>query len=180
MRGEIAFEPALRERVRLLDGLPTETVPRVLAERIIIMPGAVTLVATMRAGGAYTALVSGGFTAFAEPIGRLLNIQECRANQLVAVDGRFTGMVAEPILGREGKAETLRELTARLGLDIRETMAVGDGANDAAMIALAGLGVAFRAKPALRACRPGNNRARRPHRITLSARLPSRGVRQRG
>jgi phosphoserine phosphatase len=154
MRGEIAFEPALRERVRLLEGLPTDIVSRVIAERIVLMPGAMTLVATMRAAGAYTALVSGGFTVFAEPIGTRLNIHEYRANQLVAMAGRITGTLVEPILGREAKADTLRELTARLGLDLQDTLAVGDGANDEAMIQLAGLGVAFRAKPALRLVAP--------------------------
>jgi phosphoserine phosphatase len=150
MRGEIAFEPALRERVRLLQGLPTEIVSKVLAERISLAPGAMALVATMCAFGAHIVLVSGGFTVFAEPIATRLGIQEARANALIARDGLFTGAVAEPILGREAKADMMRELTKRLGLEPEETLAVGDGANDAGMIALAGLGVAYRAKPALR------------------------------
>ena len=109
------------------------------------------LVATMRASGAYTVLVSGGFTAFAEPIGRSIGFDEHRANTLLSEAERFTGLVAEPILGREAKEEALLEFAARLGLDPAETLAVGDGANDIGMIRRAGLGVAYRAKPALRA-----------------------------
>lgn len=150
MRGKIAFAPALRERVALLEGLGTEVVGKVLAERIEIMPGAVVLVATMRASGAYTALVSGGFTAFVEPIGRRIGFEETRANMLVSEAGTFTGLVVEPVLGAEAKEAALVELTQRLGLAPEETLAVGDGANDAGMIRRAGLGVGFRAKPALR------------------------------
>ncbi len=150
MRGEITFAPALRERVALLEGLRTEVVGKVLAERIEIMPGAVVLVATMHASGAYTALVSGGFTAFVEPIGRRIGFEETRANVLVSEAGTFTGLVVEPVLGAEAKEEALMELTQRLGLTPEETLAVGDGANDAGMIRRAGLGVGFRAKPALR------------------------------
>ena len=116
MRGEIAFAPALRERVALLKGLRADVVARVLAERIEIMPGARVLVATMRAAGAHTALVSGGFTAFVEPVAEKIGFHETRANLLVSESGAFTGLVAEPILGAEAKEETLVELTARLGL----------------------------------------------------------------
>jgi phosphoserine phosphatase len=150
MRGEVAFEPALRERVALLAGLPAAVAEKVLAERVTAMPGAAVLVATMRAHGARTALVSGGFTVFAEPIGRKLGFHQSRANELLIEDGYFTGRVAEPILGREAKAEALLELREAFALSAIETLAVGDGANDLGMIRLAGLGVAFRAKPALR------------------------------
>ena len=151
MRGEIAFEPALRERVVLLKGISPEIAAKLLGERITIMPGAKVLVATMRAFGAYSALVSGGFTIFAGPVGQQIGFDEHRANMLVAEGGAFTGAVAEPILGRAAKEEALLDLTARLKLDPRETLAVGDGANDLGMIRLAGLGVAYRAKPAVRA-----------------------------
>jgi phosphoserine phosphatase len=151
MRGEIAFEPALRERVGLLKGISAEIAAKLLAERITLMPGAKVLVATMRSFGAYTALVSGGFTVFSEPVGRQIGVHEHRANTLIAHGGSFTGAVVEPILGQAAKEEALLELTAKLKLDSRETLAVGDGANDLGMIRLAGLGVAYRAKPAVRA-----------------------------
>jgi phosphoserine phosphatase len=151
MRGEIDFEPALRERVALLAGLATDVVGRVLAQRIAIMPGASLLVATMRTHGAYTALVSGGFTAFAGPVAERIGFHEHRANTLLSEAGAFTGFVAEPVLGREAKVDALLELTDRLKLERAETLAVGDGANDISMIRLAGLGVAYRAKPTLRA-----------------------------
>ena len=151
MRGEIEFEPALRLRVGLLKGLATEIAGRLLKERISVMPGAAVLVGTMRAHGAYTVLVSGGFTAFAAPIAHRLGFDEHRANALLSEAGAFTGLVAEPVLGRVAKEEALLELTDRLKLDPAETLAVGDGANDIGMIRLAGLGVAYRAKPALRA-----------------------------
>ncbi|MDB5591353.1 phosphoserine phosphatase SerB [Enterovirga sp.] len=151
MRGEISFEPALRDRVALLQGLAAATVDRIIAERITPMPGGGTLVATMRAHGAYTCLVSGGFTLFTGPIGATLGFHEDRSNRLLVEDGTLTGRVAEPILGREAKLATLRELRARLGLAPADTLAVGDGANDLAMLAEAGLGVAYRAKPAVAA-----------------------------
>jgi phosphoserine phosphatase len=151
MRGDIAFEPALRERVGLLRGIGADVAAKLLAERITIMPGAKVLVATMRAGGAYTALVSGGFSIFAEPVSEMIGFDEHRANRLLHEAGAFTGLVEEPILGRAAKEQALLELTARLNLDPRETLAVGDGANDLGMIRLAGLGVAYHAKPAVRA-----------------------------
>ncbi|PZQ16269.1 MAG: phosphoserine phosphatase SerB [Ancylobacter novellus] len=152
MRGEIAFEPALRERVGLLAGLPAaETLSRVLANRITLTPGAKALVSTMRANGAYAALVSGGFTAFTGPIGVALGFDEHRSNTLLDEDGRLTGRVAEPILGREAKLAALNDLISARGLERHETLAVGDGANDLAMLQAAGLGVAYRAKPAVAA-----------------------------
>jgi phosphoserine phosphatase len=151
MRGEIAFEPALRERVALLRDLPLGVVDEILAQRITLMPGARTLVATMRANGAYACLVSGGFTLFTGPVAARIGFDEHRANRLVVADGRLAGQVEEPILGREAKLATLVDLRTRLGLLPEDTLAVGDGANDLAMIGEAGLGVAFRAKPAVAA-----------------------------
>jgi phosphoserine phosphatase len=147
MRGDIAFEPALRERVALLSGLPVSVVADVIAERIRLTPGGATLVATMRANGAHTCLVSGGFTLFSERIAAMIGFDENRANRLVVADGRLAGRVEEPILGREAKLATLNDLTARLGLAAAATLAVGDGANDLAMLLAAGLGVAYHAKP---------------------------------
>ena len=151
MRGEIAFRPALRERAALLKGLPAAAVDKVLAQRITLAPGGRTLVATMRTNGAYASLVSGGFTAFAGPVAGQLGFDEFRANRLEENDGTFTGVVAEPALGSDAKRDRLRELTTERGLDPADTLAVGDGANDLAMIRHAGLGVAFHAKPAVEA-----------------------------
>src|SRR5687767_3199357 len=151
MRGEIAFEPALRGRVALFKGLSTEVAVSLLSERISVMPGAAVLVGTMRAHGAYTAVVSGGFTSFAGPVARRIGFDEHRANVLLEEAGAFTGLVAEPVLGSTAKEDALRELTARLKLERAETLAVGDGANDIGMLRQAGLGVAYRAKPAVRA-----------------------------
>ena len=151
MRGEIAFRPALRQRVALLKGLPVAAVDKVLSERITLTPGGRTLVATMRANGAYASLVSGGFTAFAEPIANRLGFDEFRANRLDHENGLFTGTVTEPALGSEAKRTRLADLIAGRGLDRAGTLAVGDGANDLAMIRFAGLGVAFHAKPAVEA-----------------------------
>jgi phosphoserine phosphatase len=151
MRGEIAFEPALRERVALFKGLPLETVRKVLAGRIAVMPGAATLVATMRTAGAHTLLVTGGFSIFAEPVARAIGFDGWRANTLASAAGKLTGRVEEPILGRSAKEDALVETAARLRLALSDTVAVGDGANDLGMIRRAGLGVAFRGKPALRA-----------------------------
>jgi phosphoserine phosphatase len=148
MRGEVEFAPALRERVAVLAGLPAAAVDEVIARRITLTPGGPTLVRTMRRHGAYTCLVSGGFTAFTAKIARLIGFDENRGNRLVVGDdGRFTGAVAEPVLGRDAKLETLKELRQKLGVARNDTLVVGDGANDLAMIADAGLGVAFRAKP---------------------------------
>ncbi|WP_181707290.1 phosphoserine phosphatase SerB [Chthonobacter rhizosphaerae] len=151
MRGEIAFEPALRERVALLKGLPQAVAAEVLDERITLTPGAVALVRTMRANGAYTALVSGGFTLFTGPIRARIGFHEDRSNTLTVANGLLDGTVADPILGREAKLATLLELRAAHGLAPDDTLAVGDGANDLAMVKAAGLGVAYRAKPAVAA-----------------------------
>ena len=148
MRGEIAFEPALRERVALLEGLPVSVVEEVLRDRIRLTPGARALVNTMRANGAHTALVSGGFTLFTDRVAAMIGFDENRANILTVVDGhKLEGRVAEPIFGRDGKRAALLELRQEFGLRPEETMAVGDGANDLDMIVEAGLGVAYHAKP---------------------------------
>lgn len=151
MRGEIAFEPALRARVALLKGLPVGIVDELLETRITLSPGGRALVGTMRANGAYTCLVSGGFTLFTSRIAAKLGFDEHRANRLVVDGERFTGEVEEPILGYEAKRDTLIELRERLGLAPGEVIAVGDGANDLGMLREAGLGVAYRAKPAVAA-----------------------------
>jgi phosphoserine phosphatase len=148
MRGDLAFEPALRERVALLAGLPASVIDTVIAERIRLTPGGPTLIATMKAGGAHTCLVSGGFTAFTAKIAAKIGFDENHANTLL-IDGagKLTGKVAEPILGREAKLKTLMQLSERLQLLPADTLAVGDGANDIPMIEAAGLGVAFHGKP---------------------------------
>jgi len=151
MRGEIAFEPALRERVALLKGLPVAVVAETIRNRITLAAGGRTLVATLRANGCYTCLVSGGFTLFTGPIAAAIGFAEHRGNTLVIEDGKFAGRVDEPILGREAKLVTLTELRDKLKLVPEDTMAIGDGANDLDMIAAAGLGIAFNAKPTVRA-----------------------------
>jgi phosphoserine phosphatase len=151
MNGELDFEAALRERVGLLKGLPVEVIGRVIAERITLMPGGKVLLATMKANGAHAALVSGGFTAFTAEIARQLGFHEHRANTLLVEDGRLTGAVAEPILGRAAKVQALEEITARLGITTDQALAVGDGANDLGMLGLAGMGVALHAKPSVAA-----------------------------
>ncbi len=147
MRGEIDFEPALRERVSLLAGLDAEVVEKVIHERITLTPGARTLVQTMRANGAYCALVSGGFTAFTNKIAAMIGFHENRANELLTFEGKLTGKVAEPILGQMAKRERLEALMTERSIAREDTLAVGDGANDLAMIETAGLGVAYHAKP---------------------------------
>tara|TARA_R100000935_G_scaffold7091_2_gene15295 strand:+ start:1411 stop:2286 length:876 start_codon:yes stop_codon:yes gene_type:complete len=151
MNGELDFEEALRERVGLLKGLDEAVITRVLAERITHMPGGQTLIATMKAYGAYAALVSGGFTAFTAAVAKALGFDENRANTLLASDGVLTGDVGVPILGRQAKVDALEEITARLGLTEADVIAVGDGANDLGMLARAGMGVALHAKPAVAA-----------------------------
>ena len=147
MRGEIAFEPALRERVALLKNLPVAVVEEVIEKRITLTPGGRALVATMRRNGGYTCLVSGGFTLFTSRVAALIGFDQHRGNTLVVDGEKFAGRVAEPILGREAKRATLIELRDRLGVAPHETLAAGDGANDLAMIEAAGLGVAYHAKP---------------------------------
>ncbi|MHB2167532.1 phosphoserine phosphatase SerB [Alsobacter sp. R-9] len=151
MRGELAFEPALRERVALLAGLGDDVADRLIAERITLTPGGRALVRTMRANGAYTALVSGGFTVFTGPISAMIGFHEHRSNRLVVEAGRLAGRVEEPILGKEAKLASLVELREHHRLRPAQTMAVGDGANDLAMLGEAGLGIAYRAKPAVAA-----------------------------
>jgi len=151
MRGEIAFEPALRERVALLKGLPVGVIDEIIEKRITLTPGGRSLVRTIRAHGGYTCLVSGGFTLFTGPIAAKIGFNEHRSNRLILNGEKLAGLVEEPILGREAKLATLVELRDRIGLAPHETMAVGDGANDLAMLGEAGLGVAFRAKPAVAA-----------------------------
>jgi phosphoserine phosphatase len=154
MNGEIAFEPALRERVLLLRDLPVATIGEVIEKRITLAAGGRELVQTMKKNGAATALVSGGFTAFAERIAAMLGFDEVLANRLLEEGGRLTGAVAEPILGRRAKAEALVSIAARHGLSPADALAVGDGANDLDMIRLAGSGVALHAKPIVAAEAP--------------------------
>jgi phosphoserine phosphatase len=151
MRGEIEFEPALRERVALLRDMPVGLVDEVLKKRITPTPGGRELVMTMRANGAYTCLISGGFTLFTNAVAAIIGFQENRANELKVSDGKLTGEVTEPILGRATKLATLIELTESFDLDDIETLVAGDGANDLGMIEAAGLGVAYHAKPAVAA-----------------------------
>ncbi|MDW4549336.1 phosphoserine phosphatase SerB [Defluviimonas sp. D31] len=151
MNGELDFEGALLERVGLLAGLPESVIAEVLATRITYTPGGRELIATMKANGGYAALVSGGFTAFTTAVAAHLGFDEHRANTLLAADGRLTGDVARPILGREAKMAALREISARLGIGHDAVMAVGDGANDLGMLGLAGAGVALHAKPSVAA-----------------------------
>jgi phosphoserine phosphatase len=147
MRGELDFDNALRERVALLAGLDVAIVATILRERVTFTRGARALVATMRAHGAYAALVTGGFSCFAEPIAARLGFDEARANRLETRDGRLTGVVTPPIAGAQAKLAALGALQAARGLPRAATLAVGDGANDLDMLAAAGLGVAFHAKP---------------------------------
>lgn len=151
MNGELDFEAALKERVGLLKGLPEAVIERVYRDRITFMPGGRDLIATMKANGGHAALVSGGFTAFTARVAEALGFDENRANTLHAEHGKLTGTVAEPILGKQAKLDALEQISARLGLDMGETMAVGDGANDLAMLNRAGAGVALHAKPSVAA-----------------------------
>jgi phosphoserine phosphatase len=151
MNGEIAFEPALRERVALLKGLPVSVVDEVIARRITLTPGGPELIATMKSKGYYAALVSGGFTVFTGPIASTLGFDENRANILLEEGGKLSGFVAEPILGKQAKVDALNDIAAKLGISTEEAIAVGDGANDLGMLHLAGSGVALHAKPAVAA-----------------------------
>ncbi|MFN0192213.1 MAG: phosphoserine phosphatase SerB [Aestuariivirga sp.] len=147
MRGELDFDGALRERVRFLKGLDISAIEKIIAERIELMPGGKSLIATMRMNGAYTALVSGGFRQFTSRIGAILGFDENQANELIVNDGKLTGDVGNPILGQAAKVEALKRIAAARGLDTQDAIAVGDGANDVDMLIEAGLGVALHAKP---------------------------------
>ncbi|MDO6730220.1 phosphoserine phosphatase SerB [Marinovum sp. 2_MG-2023] len=151
MNGELDFDGALRERVGLLKGLPEAIIGQVLENRITLMPGGKMLLATMKANGAYCALVSGGFTAFTARVAERLGFDENRANTLIIADGVLTGEVGLPILGRQAKVEALEQITARLDLAEADVIAVGDGANDLGMLGRAGAGVALHAKPSVAA-----------------------------
>jgi len=151
MNGEFDFSDALRERVALLSGKPESIIDEVLRDRITYVTGGDVLLATMKAHGAYAALVSGGFTAFSAQVAAHLGFDEHRANQLIIEDNILTGSVAYPILGKEAKVTALKDLTKRLGITVADVIAVGDGANDLGMLTLAGTGVALHAKPAVAA-----------------------------
>lgn len=151
MRGELDFAAALDARVALLKDLDEGAIDRCLAERVELMPGARALVQTMRARGAGTVLVSGGFTRFAEPVGAQLGFERVIANTLLTGEGKLTGAVGKPIVDADTKLRTLIAERERLGLADNETLAVGDGANDLPMIQAAGLGIAFHAKPVVAA-----------------------------
>ena len=151
MNGELDFDGALRERVGLLSGLPESVIAQVLAERITYMPGGKVLIATMKAHGGHAALVSGGFTAFTASVAAALGFDEHRANTLLVEGGVLTGAVGLPILGKQAKIDALQQITERLGLNVAEVIAVGDGANDLGMLHLAGSGVALHAKPSVAA-----------------------------
>ena len=151
MNGEIAFEPALRERVALLKGLDVSVIDEVIEKRITLTPGGKELLATMKASGGYTALVSSGFTVFTSRIAAVLGFDENRANILIEDNGKLSGFVEEPILGKQAKVDALNEIAATLGIHTDDAIAVGDGANDLGMLHLAGSGVALHAKPSVAA-----------------------------
>jgi len=147
MRGELDFEGALKERVGLLKGLDESVIAQLIRERITFMPGGATLLATMKANGGYAALVSGGFTAFTAHVHDTLGFHEHRANTLLIENGKLTGEVALPILGKDAKVEALNRIVAELHATPDDVLAVGDGANDIPMLQAAGMGVALHAKP---------------------------------
>jgi phosphoserine phosphatase len=146
MAGELNFETALKERVALLAGVTLDQIETIVS-RITLTPGALALVRTMRAHGAHAALVTGGFTQFTQPVAARLGFDEIFANRLEITDRALTGVVIEPVQGREGKRAALVDLRERLGLAREATLAIGDGANDLDMLQEAGLGVAYHAKP---------------------------------
>ena len=151
MNGELDFNAALIERVGLLKDLPEAIIEKVLDERITHMPGGDALVKTMKANGAYAALVSGGFTAFTARVAAALGFDENRANTLLVAQGKLTGEVGMPILGKAAKVQALHEITHQIGITAQDVLAVGDGANDLGMLTLAGTGVALHAKPSVQA-----------------------------
>jgi phosphoserine phosphatase len=176
MRGEMAFEASLKARVALFAGLEVKRLSEI-HDRVSLMAGAETLIASMKAHRAHTALVTGGFSIFAERVAQRLGFDEVHANNLEVAGGRLTGGVVEPILGRAAKRERLESICLRLGVDALHSIAVGDGANDLDMLAAAGLGVAFRAKPkVLEAARAAVTGAVITH-GDLSALLALQGVR---
>jgi phosphoserine phosphatase len=154
MRGDIAFEPALRERVALFKGLPIKVIDEVIDQHIRLRPGGRTLVATMRASGAFTCMVSGGFTLFTSRIAAMIGFDETHANELALDGDKLAGTVVEPVFGRDAKRATLVSLRTRLKLRNHETLVAGDGANDLDMILEAGLGIAYHAKPKVAAAAP--------------------------
>lgn len=147
MRGEIEFDPALRERVLLLKGLPLSAINEVIENRITLRAGGRQLVQTMKANGGYTALVSGGFTMFTNRIADMLGFDENRANILLTDENTLNGLVQEPILGAQAKVTAVHEICTKLKILPKDVMAIGDGANDLGMIKIAGSGVAVHAKP---------------------------------
>ena len=149
MQGKLDFKAALRERVALLSGLDEDSIATCLAERVVPNPGAATLVRTMRVGGARALLISGGFLSFAEPVAKLIGFDLVRANKLLFDGRQLSGRVEDPIIDGTAKRAALLEIRGELGLRPADVLAVGDGANDRLMIEEAGLGVAYRAKPAL-------------------------------
>jgi phosphoserine phosphatase len=150
MRGELDFEASLRARVALLKGLPASALEDVQSE-ITLTPGARTLVRTLKKLGHHIALVSGGFEPVIAPLATELGIDHIRANNLEIVDGKLTGALVGPVIDRAGKATALRDFAAEHNIDLDQTIAIGDGANDLDMIAIAGMGIAFNAKPAVKA-----------------------------
>jgi len=151
MRGELDFEAALRERVGMLKGLPVTALQQAYDERVRLNPGARTLVRTMAANGARCVLVSGGFSFFTSRVAQAALFHAHRGNTLIEANGMLIGQVGEPILGREAKLAALNEEANARQIPLSETLAIGDGANDLAMIEAAGLGVAYRAKPVVAA-----------------------------
>jgi len=149
MQGKLDFKAALRERVAMLSGLDEEAISRCLSERVVPNPGAATLIRTMRVGGAHCILVTGGFVSFADPIAKMLGFNAIRANRLLFDGRQLSGSVEDPIIDGQAKHDALVEAREELGLRNDDVIAIGDGANDKLMIQEAGLGVAYRAKPAL-------------------------------
>ena len=146
MNGEITFEDSLRQRVSLLKGMKAQLIKKVLRKRITYASGANALVKTMKFNGCYTAIVSGGFTDFSKIIGERLGFDENIANELLLDNGTLNGFVKEPILGKSSKVLAMKNISTKLGIEYRDFLAVGDGANDIEMLKLAGLGVALHAK----------------------------------